>query len=103
MSIDNFKGRGTKDIYDGEDTPQADKVLPRNLWLIARDMLDHLHSVKTLGELASVNAYRLEKLVAGLKGRWSIRINQKYRIVFNYDSGQAKATNVFITNHYGKD
>jgi plasmid maintenance system killer protein len=40
----------------------------------------------------------LEKLKGALSGKYSIRINDQFRIVFNFDRGEA--SNVVITDYH---
>jgi proteic killer suppression protein len=42
-----------------------------------------------LEQLALPPSNRLEALAGSLKGFWSIRINQQWRIVFRWDAGDA--------------
>ncbi len=57
-----------------------------------------LNSSQTLADLKVPPANRLEKLVGDLKGKYSIRINSKYRVIFNWKS--AHAENVQIIDYH---
>ena len=52
---------------------------------------------KDLGDLSSPGN-NLEKLKGALKGKYSIRINDQFRIVFDFDRGEA--SNVVITDYH---
>lgn len=38
----------------------------------------------------STHGLRLKKLMGDQEGRWSIRINEQYRITFRFDDGNAQ-------------
>jgi toxin HigB-1 len=82
--IQSFKNSGTASVFNGEDTKGARKTCPVNLWQTARRKLDLLDSVVTLNELRIPPNNRLEALVGDRKGQWSIRINDQYRICFEW-------------------
>jgi toxin HigB-1 len=50
-----------------------------------------------LRELATPGS-NLEKLKGALAGKYSIRVNGQFRIVFNFDRGEA--TNVTVTDYH---
>jgi len=80
--IVSFKDRGTEDIFDGEDSKDARKVCPINLWSVARRKLDQLNAAISLNDLRVPPANRLEALQGERAGQHSIRINDQYRICF---------------------
>ena len=96
--IENFADDASKDIFDGTNSTAARNLLPQNLWTVARRKLDMLDAAAELKDLGSVLGNRLEKLKGALKDRYSIRINDQYRIVFKFEDG--KANEVQITDHY---
>lgn len=77
-----FKGDGTEDIFNGEDTQPARKTCPTSLWPVAARKLDQIDSVNALNELRAPPGNRLEALSGNRKGQHSIRINDRYRICF---------------------
>jgi toxin HigB-1 len=56
-----------------------------------------LDAARTLGDLAAVPGHRFEKLSGDRQGQYSIRINDQWRICFEWDGD---AQNVEINNHY---
>lgn len=83
-----FKGKGTHDIFNGENTRDARKTCPESLWRVAARKLDQLDSATTLNELRIPPGNRLEALTGDRKGHHSIRVNDQYRICFAWtDSG----------------
>ncbi len=86
--IQSFKSKATEDIYHGIVSRDALKV-PQVIWAAAWRKLDMLNSAVKLQDLRSPPANRLEALKGNLKGRFSIRINQQYRLVFRFYDGHA--------------
>jgi proteic killer suppression protein len=50
--------------------------------------MDAINAASTLGDIASPGA-NLEKLKGSLAGFYSARINEKYRVVFQFANGKA--------------
>lgn len=80
--IQNFKTKGTEDIFNGISSREARQTCPNVLWRIAARKLDQLDSVETLIELRIPPGNKLEQLSGERKGQYSIRINDQYRICF---------------------
>jgi proteic killer suppression protein len=87
--IASFADHGTKDIYNGDDTKAARKTLPKQLWSIAARKLDMLNGAHILQDLKVPPNNKLEKLKKEYAGKYSIRINDQYRVIFAFDSGTA--------------
>jgi toxin HigB-1 len=85
--ISSFADRTTRDIYEGISSKAARKIDGR-LWPTVVRKLDVLHAANSLNDLKSPGA-QLEKLKGELAGYWSIRVNAQYRIVFQFESGNA--------------
>ncbi len=96
--IISFKDEATEDIFNGVNTRIARKACPQTLWRIASRKLDQIDSVRELDELKIPPGNRLEKLSGDRKGECSIRINEQYRICFNW--GDAGPSNVEITDYH---
>ena len=86
--IRNFKSRAAEDIYNGYSSRDARK-LPQALWKLVCRKLDMLNAAMSLADLKIPPANRLETLRGDLKGKYSIRINDQYRIVFGFKDGNA--------------
>jgi len=82
--IQSFKGVGTQDIFNGQNTKDARKICPTSLWKIATRKLDQLDSVTVLQELTIPPGNQLETLSGNRRGQRSIRINDQYRICFKW-------------------
>ena len=81
--IVSFRGRGTEDVFDGNDTKAARKVLPSKLHERGGKVLDQLHAAVSLKSL-SLPGLRLEKLKGDRAGQYSIRINDQFRVCFKW-------------------
>jgi proteic killer suppression protein len=82
--IRSFKDQGTEDVFNGRQTKAARRACPPQLWGVAARKLDQLDSVFRLDELRVPPGNRLESLKGGRAGQWSIRINERYRICFEW-------------------
>jgi proteic killer suppression protein len=88
VGILSFTDRGTEDLFNGEDTRKARRACPANLWPVARRRLDQLNAVTRLSDLGFPPNNHLEALKGDRAGQHSIRINQQYRVCFEWtDNG----------------
>jgi proteic killer suppression protein len=94
--IAGFADLATEDIFNGRNTKAA-RTVPKELWQIAARKLSALDYARDLRDLSSPGN-NLEKLKGALKGKYSIRINDQFRIVFNFDRGEA--SNVVVTDYH---
>lgn len=63
--------------------------LPPSIAQRAFDKLRLLHAASNLDDLRVPPSNRLEKLKRDRRGQWSIRINDQWRICFNFEAGNA--------------
>ena len=84
----SFGDAATADVYYGRDTKTA-RRLPKPLWTVIRRKLDALHRARTLHDLRLPAGNRLEALKGHRIGRFSIRVNDQYRIIFRFEDGHA--------------
>jgi proteic killer suppression protein len=64
----------------------------------ARLKLDRLEAAATITDLAQLPGNRFEPLKGERKGQFSIRINDQFRICFEWPEGSPGATNVEIVD-----
>ncbi len=83
--IVSFGGKITKKIWNGERVKELSIVIQE----IARRKLRMLNSSQDLNDLMIPPSNRLEKLKGDLKDFYSIRINDQWRIIFKWESGNA--------------
>ncbi len=84
--IESFADKATEDIFNGVSSNEARRSLPRNLWNIAFRKLDQIDSAVRLEDLRIPPGNRLETLKGDRAGQFSIRINDQYRICFEWTS-----------------
>jgi proteic killer suppression protein len=94
--IASFADAGTEDIFDGRSTKAARRI-PKDLWRIAARKLSTLDYATDLRDI-STPGNNLEKLKGELAGKYSIRINDQFRIIFSFDHGEA--SDVAITDYH---
>ncbi|MFZ1009987.1 MAG: type II toxin-antitoxin system RelE/ParE family toxin, partial [Candidatus Sulfotelmatobacter sp.] len=86
--IVSFGDKTTEDIFHGCDTKPARKIA-RVLWARVQVKLDLLNASTTLEDLRVPPSNRLEKLRGDWMGFYSLRVNDQYRVVFRFTSGNA--------------
>jgi len=97
--IESFGNRLVEDLFD-DRVSKAVRQFPRELRRAARRKLLYLHDATDLKDLKVPPGNRLE----ALKGKWagfhSVRINEQWRVVFRWQTGNAFAVKV-IDYHKG--
>ena len=83
--IKSFKDSETRKIFHR----QASRKLPGNIQQIALRKLRMLNNSVTLNDLRIPPANRLEKLSGNRSGQYSIRINDQWRICFEWRENDA--------------
>ena len=86
--IVTFLSEATSDIYHGLESKQARKI-PQTIWKVTERKLDLLNAAHSLNDLRIPTSNHLEALKDKLKGKYSIRINDQYRLVFEFRDGNA--------------
>ncbi|MDP6513493.1 MAG: type II toxin-antitoxin system RelE/ParE family toxin [SAR202 cluster bacterium] len=82
--IRSFKNAGTEDVFNGKSSRLARRLCPQQIQPVAWRKLDQLDSVVRLDELRIPPGNRLEALRGERQGTHSIRINDQYRICFQW-------------------
>ena len=95
--IRSYADEPTADVYYGRDTKAA-RRLPKPLWPIIRRKLDALHRARTLQDLRLPAGNRLEALQGDRLGQFSLRVNQQYRITFQWE--QPYADNITCEDYH---
>ncbi len=83
--IRSFRDKETEKIFER----QRSRKLPSDIQQVALRKLRMLHRANTLQDLRIPPANRLERLKGNREGQYSIRINDQWRICFQWDSGDA--------------
>lgn len=92
--IVNFGDKDTEKLFI---TGKSKKV-PSTIIKTALRKLDYLNRAKTFQDLEAPPGNRLEALKGVMKGKHSIRINDQFRIVFKFESGEA--SEVAVTDYH---
>lgn len=86
--IRNFKSDTAQDIFDGMNSRQARKI-PGELHAKIQRLFDQLNAATQVETLKIPPSNRLEKLKGNLKAYWSIRANVQWRVIFQWEDGEA--------------
>lgn len=92
--IKTFKCKETKKVF----SRQFSRKLPHGIQQVALRKLRMLSRAVTLKDLRVTPANRLEKLRGDRAGQYSIRINNQWRICFEWQEGNAH--NVEIIDYH---
>ncbi len=84
--IETFGNALAADLFDDRRT-KATRPFPPELRRAGRRKLLYLHDAGELKDLRVPPGNRLERLKGNLKGFHSIRINDQWRVVFRWASG----------------
>lgn len=93
--IESFASDETKKIFLGKTSTK----LPKDIQRTARRKLLYLDDADDLQDLLAPPGNRLEKLKGDKAGQHSIRINDQWRICFDWVGNKAK--NVEIVDYHG--
>jgi len=86
--IVSFGNEATADLFHGRNTSRI-RRLPHNIQRRAINKLDVLNAASQLIDLRSPSGNRLEALQGDWQGFHSIRVNNQWRIVFQWQNGEA--------------
>ena len=86
--IQSFSDETTADLFRERNTRAARRI-PRDLWRVVQRKLKLLDTVARLDDLAVPAGNRLERLKGHRAGRYSIRVNDQYRVTFRWENGHA--------------
>ncbi len=88
--IKSFANSQTQDIWNGIIA----KKLPRDMQERALRKLRQIDAALTIEDLRNPPGNRLEMLKGSLKSHHSIRINDQWRIIFEWDGHDAHAVEI---------
>jgi toxin HigB-1 len=93
--IVNYRDRRTERFAQGEHVKDFSGFARQ-----AEVRLDRLDAANSLKDLAALPGHRLERLQGDRKGKYSIRINDQWRICFEWPEGSPGPINVEITDYH---
>lgn len=86
--IQSFGDETTADLFRERNTREARRI-PRELWRSAQRKLKAIDVAVRLEDLTIPSGNRLERLKGDQAGRYSIRINDQYRVTFLWEQQHA--------------
>ena len=98
MAIESFKNQVIESINNGEVTKRTRKILPVELHQKAQIKLARIGAATNLKDLSQLKGNNLEALKGDREGQFSVRINDQYRICFEWNNNNAD--NVEITDYH---
>jgi proteic killer suppression protein len=75
-------------LFHGANTKAA-RAIDKAIWPVVRRKLDMVNAAATLPDLRVPPGNQLEALKGDQAGRFSIRVNQQYRITFRFENDHA--------------
>jgi proteic killer suppression protein len=88
--IISFGSKHTEKVWNGERVSKW----PIEIQEIGRRKLRMLNNSQDIADLRIPPSNRLEKLSGNLKAYYSIRINNQWRIIFQWNKGQASEVEI---------
>lgn len=88
--IVSFGSKHTEQIWNGIRV----KKIPIEIQHVGRRKLRMLNNSQDISDLRIPPSNRLEKLTGNLSGLYSIRINKQWRIIFEWDKGNASKVEI---------
>jgi toxin HigB-1 len=86
--IQSFADETTADLFRERNT-RATRQVPRALWRVVQRKLKMLDVSARAEDLAVPPGNRLERLKGRRSGRYSVRVNDQYRVTFQWKQGHA--------------
>jgi toxin HigB-1 len=85
VMIQSFASDETESLFGtGKSRRLPPEILKRALM-----RLTQLHAATDIDDMRMPPSNRLEALVGDMVGKWSVRINDRWRLCFRFDSGDA--------------
>lgn len=104
MAIKTFADQITSDIFHGLNTKFSRRI-PQRVWTAARRRLDLLNKANSMADL-NAHGLHLEPLKYTLPGFYSIRVNDQYRVLFQWqipvEGTRGDAYQVQISDYHGR-
>ena len=93
--ITSYRDRDTERLAAGETVRKWEPIRRQ-----AEKRLRILDAAANLGDLAALNSNRLEALKGDRKGQYSIRVNDQWRICFEWPGDAPGPRNVEIVDYH---
>ncbi len=86
--IQSFADETTADLFRDRNTKAARRI-PKDLWRAVQRRLKMFDVAARVDDFESPPGNRLKALQGALNGRYSIRVNDQYRVTFRWENGHA--------------
>ena len=93
--IRSYRDKDTERLADGEKVRRWESFFHQ-----AEKRLRILDAATSLFDLGRLNSNRLESLSGGRKGQHSIRINEQWRVCFEWPKDEPGPSNVEIVDYH---
>ena len=93
--IVSYRDKRTRDFAAGKRVKAFSGILRS-----AQLKLDRLEAAAAVGDLAALPGNRFEKLSGDREGQYSIRINDQWRLCFEWPDGSVGPANVEIADYH---
>ena len=87
--IGSFGSKETERVFRREFSRRFDAIAR-----VAKRKLDQLNAAAAVADLAAVPGNRLEALAGDRAGQYSIRVNDQWRVCFEWKNGKAFAVEI---------
>jgi proteic killer suppression protein len=87
--IRSFNNTGTEDVFFQRNSAKARRQVEKQQWAMAYTLLHVLNAVPNLHALAGHPGVRIEQLHYSRPGYHSIRVSNRFRILFQWKDGDA--------------
>jgi proteic killer suppression protein len=91
--IISFGNNATEDLFNGINSKHT-RHLPSSINAVIIRKLDMINAAVSVKDLGAPPGNRLEHLSGDLKGFFSIRINDQFRILFKLEQGNASEVGI---------
>lgn len=91
----SFRDKDTESLWRGEYVRKLEPIKRQALMRLGR-----LEAATGLGDLAALGGNRLEALRGSRQGQWSIRVNDQWRVCFEWPQGTSGPSNVEIVDYH---
>jgi proteic killer suppression protein len=95
--IASFGDQATADLYNGRKSKKV-RRFPHDICSVANRKLDMINYAFKLDDLKVPPGNRLETLKGKWKGYYSIRVNDQWRIIFQWQNSVAH--NITLTDYH---
>ena len=85
MSIQNFRHKGLKRVFEANET----RGVPASLAGKLRDLLAAVDAATNVEDVGLFPGWQLHQLKGDLAGFWSLTVSGNWRIIFRCEDGEA--------------